>query len=154
MRHEIPLLGTPRPPRIPLAACVLVVVACAAAAATYAGATRIGGHARTGDVTATPAKGKVTPAPSADEFADLFTGTANHYATVNGDPVRLVNADCVQASPGHYMCSYAAERPGRARRCHVMQARWTPNGASSFKVTLAGRSLRCGSLREALRSLR
>jgi hypothetical protein len=35
-----------------------------------------------------------------------------------------------------------------------MQARWTPERASSFTVTLAGRTERCGSLREALRSLR
>jgi hypothetical protein len=139
---------------LPLSACLLVVVAGAAAAATYAGASRIGAHAHVRDLTpAAAAESRAMPAPSADEFARLFVGTANRYAVVNGHRVRLVNPDCVQASPGHYMCSYATQRPGGPRRCHVMQAQWTPGGASSFKVTLAGRSLRCGSLREALRSL-
>jgi hypothetical protein len=35
----------------------------------------------------------------------------------------------------------------------VMQARWTPQAASTITVTLAGRAGRCGTLREALRSL-
>ena len=34
-----------------------------------------------------------------------------------------------------------------------MQARWTPNRASAFTVTLSGRTRKCGSLREALQNL-
>jgi hypothetical protein len=51
------------------------------------------------------------------------------------------------------MCSYAARKPGAPTQCHIMQARWTPNRASTITVTLAGRADRCGTLREALRSL-
>jgi len=35
-----------------------------------------------------------------------------------------------------------------------MQARWTPERASLFTVTLAGRTRNCRSLRDALHSLR
>jgi hypothetical protein len=34
-----------------------------------------------------------------------------------------------------------------------MQARWTPERASTITITLAGRTRRCGSLRQALDSL-
>jgi hypothetical protein len=46
-----------------------------------------------------------------------------------------------------------AARPSRAVECHVMQAEWTPSGVDSFRVKMSGRVGRCGSLREALRSL-
>ena len=59
-----------------------------------------------------------------------------------------------KASPGYYMCSYALERAGQPLECHIMQARWTPRQASTITVTLAGRTARCGSLREAIASLR
>jgi hypothetical protein len=82
----------------------------------------------------------------------MLVASANRYAAALGDPARLAHTDCIEASRGRYMCSYAVVRPG-ARECHLVQARWTPSGASSFAVTLAGRVRRCGSLREALRSL-
>jgi hypothetical protein len=69
------------------------------------------------------------------------------------DAARITGVDCVQASSGHYMCSYAVIGPNRRRECHLMQATWTPDTASTYTVTLAGRVRRCGSLREALRSL-
>jgi len=94
------------------------------------------------------------PAPSAREFGRAFVGTANAFAAANGRPERLLNPDCVQASPAHYMCSYGIARPGRALDCHVMQARWQPAGPSTIVVTLAGRVARCETLRAALRSLR
>ena len=65
---------------------------------------------------------------------------------------RIGRADCVQAAPGRYMCSYAVTKPGTTT-CHLMQARWTPDRASTITVTLAGRTRRCGSLAEALDSL-
>jgi hypothetical protein len=92
--------------------------------------------------------------PSAKEFGRILIGTANAYGAAHGDPARLEQADCVQASPGYYMCSYAVTRPDRPRECHLMQAEWTPGRTSSFKVTLAGRVSRCSSLRTAIQSLR
>jgi hypothetical protein len=91
---------------------------------------------------------------SAEAFADVLAGTTNRYAMEHGDPARISRADCVQASPGRYMCSYVVEQPGEPRACHLMQARWTPHAASTFTVTLAGRTGRCGSLSEALETLR
>ncbi len=95
-----------------------------------------------------------SPSPGPTEFASDFVGTANAYSKAHGTPVRLVNPDCVEASPGHYMCSYAVTRPRRPRECHLIQAIWTPHRASTFTVTLSGRVRRCRTLREAIRSLR
>ncbi|NUT55253.1 MAG: hypothetical protein HOQ03_04635, partial [Thermoleophilia bacterium] len=91
--------------------------------------------------------------PTAREFAHSFVGTTNAFAQADGDATRIRNAQCVEANRGHYMCSYAAKRPGIAPECYVMQARWTPRADSTITVTLAGRAGRCGTLREALRSL-
>ena len=149
---------------------LLGVVACATAAATYA----IAGEVTTPDASGAPpavAAGPSTPAPAhqvrqtagvakqaapppAAEFARQFVGVTNEYAKTHGDRAQLSDADCVQASPGHYMCSYAVTTPSRPRECHIMQAVWTPDQTSTFTVTLSGRSDRCGSLREALRSLK
>jgi hypothetical protein len=135
---------------------VFAAVACGVAAGVYLIAQNVSAEA-SAVVAPPPARAESSaPAsrpPTAAEFAHGFVGVSNHYARTHGDPVRLARADCVQASPGHYMCSYVTTRPGRRSECHVMQARWTPKSASSFTVTLAGRSRRCGSLREALRSL-
>ena len=125
----------------------LALVACGTALAVY--------------LLAPPAASKSTPvraaapapAPTAKQFAHDFVGTTNAFAAASGDATRIVSADCVQASRGHYMCAYAAKRPGAERECHVMQARWTPNLASTITIDLAGRAARCGTLREALRSL-
>jgi len=121
------------------------LVACATAGATYA----LGNSA--GRAKTTPPV-KADAAPSAAEFATDFVRLANHYAALHADPVRLSGADCVEASTGRYMCSYAAARPGGAKQCHLIQAHWTPRQASSFTITLSGRTTRCGSLREALNS--
>ena len=45
-------------------------------------------------------------------------------------------------------------RPNRPPECHLIQAVWTPNQGSSFRLMLSGRARRCGSVREAIRSLR
>lgn len=99
-----------------------------------------------------PARRRATP--SAAEFARILVGTANTFAAAHRDPTRLGPADCVEASAGHYMCSYAVSHPGRRNECHIMQGRWTPAATSTITVTLAGRTARCESLRAALRSLR
>jgi hypothetical protein len=92
--------------------------------------------------------------PSAREFARVFVGVTTAYALGAEQPVRITRARCVQGAPGHYMCSYMLTRPGRPPECHLMQARWTPLALSTITVTLAGRTSRCGSLREAIASLR
>jgi hypothetical protein len=93
-----------------------------------------------------------SPAPSAKDFAAEFMGVTNAYAREHGSPTRITHADCVQGRKGRYMCSYLAVRRG-ARQCHLIQATWTPRAASSFRVTLSGRTARCGTLREAMDSL-
>ena len=98
-------------------------------------------------------RGQAAPTPSPEEFGVALVSATNTYAREHDDPWRIGRPDCVQASPGHYMCSYASVGPKSAERCHVMQGRWTPRAASTIKVTLAGRAKRCGSLRQALRSL-
>jgi hypothetical protein len=76
-------------------------------------------------------------------------------AVQEGDGARIGNVDCVQGtSRGHYMCSYGIFRPSQRVECHVMQAEWTPTEIDSFRVMMSGRVARCGSLREAIRSLR
>jgi hypothetical protein len=91
--------------------------------------------------------------PSAVEFGELLVEVANAHARAHGDPAQIARPDCVQASPGRYMCSYSVDEPGRRSECHLMQARWTPRKAPAITVTLAGRTRRCGTLREAIASL-
>ena len=100
-----------------------------------------------------PASSSTAEAPTAAGFALVFVSTANAYARSHGDRSRIADPDCVEAARGRYMCSYTALRPGKSPECHLMQARWTPELASSYTVTLAGRVKRCATLREALRSL-
>ena len=95
-----------------------------------------------------------TAAPGATEFAEEFVGATNQYAKEHGDAKRLGHAHCVVASPGYYMCSYTVEKPGAPSTCHLMQAHWTPRLASSITVTLSGRTRKCGSVREAINTLR
>lgn len=123
----------------------LVLVATATAGATYLLAPVGSGR----DAPAAAAGGP----PTAREFAQSFVGTTNAFAAAQGDATRIGNADCVQAARAQYMCSYASRRPGAVPQCRIMQARWTPRAASTITVTLAGRTARCGTLREALRSL-
>jgi hypothetical protein len=94
------------------------------------------------------------PPPAAAEFARVVADTTTSYATQNGDNSRVANVDCVQASRGHYMCSYVLIRPSVPRECHLLQATWSPGDGSLYAVTLAGRVPTCGTLKEALRSLR
>lgn len=105
--------------------------------------------------TQTPAgkQGRVADAPSAAEFTKVFVAATNRYAAEHADPRRIGLADCVQAAPGRYMCSYASYAPILLSSCHLVQARWTPQAASTITITLAGRTKQCGSLREVLDSL-
>ena len=98
-------------------------------------------------------RAQATETPSATQFAHYFIGVTNKRASEHGDGARVGNAHCVQAAPGKYMCSYLVTAKG-VRTCHLMQARWTPERPSAITVTLAGRTSRCGTLREAIQSLR
>jgi hypothetical protein len=135
---------------------VLAVAACTAAAATYAIAGRMvtPGGKRALSAAGGPLTSPVAASPSAAEFAQKFIGVTNASAKAYGDPARITRADCARPSRDHYMCSYAVRTPGRPSECHLMQAIWTPRALASFTVTLSGRVERCGSLREALRSLK
>jgi hypothetical protein len=93
------------------------------------------------------------PAPTAAGFAEVLVSTSNAFAQDQGAAARLTHAHCVQASRGHYMCAYLVKRPGRPSECHLIQAHWAEERASSFTVVLSGRARRCGSVREAVRSL-
>jgi hypothetical protein len=106
-------------------------------------------------ITAPSAMAAATPAPSASGFAAVLVSSTTAYAKAHGDPRRIMRPDCVEAARGRYMCSYLEIRmPGDPGRCHLLQARWTPERASSFTVTLAGRTRSCRSLTDALHSLR
>ena len=94
------------------------------------------------------------PPPSASGFAALLVSSTAAYAKAHGDPQRIVRPDCVEPVRGRYMCSYEVRVPGDAAGCHLMQARWTPERASLYTVTLAGRTRSCRSLQDALHSLR
>jgi len=142
-----------------LVACAALAVTCSVALLARADDLQAGPLAiaalatdRPGPADAVPLEAAEAP-PSAAEFADEFFATANAYAVEHGHAARVGRAHCVQASPGHYMCSYESRAPGRAPQCHIVQAQWTPQTASTFTVTLSGRVARCGTLRAALRSL-
>ena len=94
------------------------------------------------------------PPPSASGFAALLVSSTTAVATAHGEPWSIARADCVEPVRGHYMCSYEVRVAGDASGCHLMQARWTPERASLFTVTLAGRTRSCRSLKDALHSLR
>lgn len=91
--------------------------------------------------------------PSAAAFGRIFVATANAFAVAHHDARRVHDAHCVEAATGQYMCAYTAVTAAHERQCHLVQARWTPKAASTITVTLSGRTRRCGSVREAIRSL-
>jgi hypothetical protein len=134
-----------------IAAAVGIAVYAIPAAAAAPGATHI---TSTPVSQPHPATRILEAPPGPLEFASTVVGTTTAYARAHREATRITNVDCVQASPGHYMCSYAVTRPNRPRECHLMQATWTPNSTSTYAVTLAGRVEKCSTLREALRSLR
>ena len=130
---------------------VLGLIACGSAAATYAVAGNKPNHVP--HPAAKAAKPVSKNAPDAQQFAIAFVQTTEDYAKAHGESTRIVRPHCVEASTGHYMCAYTVVKPHRPPECHLMQAMWTPDSASTITVTLAGRAHRCGSVREAVRSL-
>jgi len=98
-------------------------------------------------------RGLILTTPAADDFAAILAGATDHYARNHAHTTRIDNVHCVEASTGHYLCSYRSTTAGNGSSCHATEARWTPDAESSFAVTLAGRAARCRTLREALHSL-
>jgi hypothetical protein len=92
--------------------------------------------------------------PNASEFAAVLVTSTNQYVRENGASFKVERAHCVEPTSGRYMCSYGLRGPSGTDSCHLMQARWTPAGASLFTVTLAGRTRSCANLSDALHSLR
>jgi hypothetical protein len=122
-------------------ACVLGAALIVAAAVLLSG------------FTASALAGEIAP-PSASSFAAMLVLTVTDDAKAHGTSLRIERTDCVEPTRGRYMCSYDLRVPGSPGACHLIQARWTPERASVFTVTLAGRTSRCQSLQDALRSLR
>lgn len=128
------------------------VVAVLTGAAFYFGvSTSAGGNDATAAEAAVVAYHQATP--SAAEFAHDLAGAANQYGAEHAKGRRLTHTQCVQATRGHYMCSYAVVHANGTSECHLIQATWTPDATSSFTITLSGRVARCSSLREALDSM-
>jgi hypothetical protein len=131
---------------------LVALVGCLVAAATYkltAPATGAGNPVRAA-VAAASKHVRSTPTPAA--FGRTFREATNADASSRGDTRRLADLHCVEASRGHYMCSYRLVRSNGKRECHLMQAEWTP--PAPIKVTRAGRVARCETLSAALKSLR
>jgi hypothetical protein len=130
---------------------VSVALGCVVAVVTYF----VGHRVDTSSTSPTPVTMSLHgEAPGPAEFARRLAGLANQFAAETGAVARLERVDCVQGEHrGHYMCSFALLRPPAPAECHLIQAIWTPMQVDSFKVTLSGRALRCGSVREAVRSL-
>jgi hypothetical protein len=91
---------------------------------------------------------EATATLSPTAFGRALAGAANEF----GGPAKIVNVHCVQGDPGNYMCSYAIERSGRRLECHLMQGSWSQD-TGEIDVTLAGRTRRCATLRDAVQSL-
>lgn len=81
-------------------------------------------------------------------FGRALAGAANEFA----GSAKIVNVHCVQGDPGNYMCSYAVVRRGGRLECHLMQGSWSQD-TLEIEVTLAGRTKRCATLRDAVHSL-
>jgi len=130
------------------AAVSVVVVSAAVSSPTVRHASPAHGVVRSARATSA-----VEKPPGAAGFAEVVVRTSTAYAVSHGDGARITNVDCVQASSGHYMCSYAVTRATGLPECHLMQAAWTPNSASVYTVTLAGRVRACDTLQQALHTL-
>ncbi len=97
--------------------------------------------------------GEIAP-PSASNFGAMLVLTTTDNAKAHGKSLRMERVDCVEPTGGRYMCSYNLRVPGSPGACHLIQARWTPERASVFTVTLSGRTSSCRTLSDALQSLR
>lgn len=120
---------------------VIAAALCFGLIVAYVGSTAFGAHAKPQRFVRQQHRHRTAATPSAAAFGEALVHTAS-----------ITHTHCVQAAPGAYMCAYTLTRAGR-QECHLMQGRWTPNATSTITVTLAGRSRRCGTVREAIQSL-
>jgi hypothetical protein len=95
----------------------------------------------------------VNAAPVAAAFSRILRVSANERSDQVGNPRRIGDVHCVEPRHGSFMCSYVIGNPDGSSECHLLQARWTAHSESSFAITLAGRTRRCATLRDAIRSL-
>jgi hypothetical protein len=136
----------------PLGVALLAAVAAAVASATIAASRAFGDEVQA--VAAAAAEVDPNAPPSPAEFAGTFVAVTNAYAESHAEAERVSAPHCVVGNPGHYMCAYTVTRADGRSECHLMQAQWTPGELDSFRVTLSGRARKCGSVRQAVRSLR
>ena len=121
---------------------VIAAAVCFGAVVAYFGSTAFSAHTEAHRVVRQQQPNRqITATPTAAAFGEALAHTAS-----------ITHTHCVQAAPGAYMCAYMLVRAGR-QECHLMQGRWTPHATSTITVTLAGRSRRCGTVRDAIRSL-
>ena len=84
----------------------------------------------------------------------LFRSGSRRVSTARGGGRYASGVSIAGPADGHraYMCAYTITKNGISTG-HLMQGRWTPNKASKITVTLAGRTGRCGTLKEAIQTL-
>ena len=131
---------------------LLAAIATLAALGTYFAAERVSAKPPP-HRSETTSGSRFGPPPDAVGFARVLISVSNAFAVGQGDPTRISHAHCAEGSRGHYLCAYVVSRPRRAAECHLVQAEWALEPASSFTVVLSGRARKCGSVREAIRSL-
>jgi hypothetical protein len=148
---------------LPLLCGLGALAGCSLMIASYTRLSSPAAPAETPSETAKPqtVSASVTPTdaapaapPTAAEFGRILTGTANAYAEAHGEETRVGRARCAQGAPGHYLCAYTTTESGGRPVCRVVQARWTPQRLSTFTVELSGVAARCGTLRQAVQTLR
>lgn len=95
--------------------------------------------------------------PSAEQVEQDLVGLANTYSLDIGSAARIGRTSCVSGSPGSYACSYVRIVPPDRGVCAVALLRWTPNAASTYTVTTAGRvalpAEECGPVTKVLHVL-
>jgi hypothetical protein len=95
--------------------------------------------------------------PTAAQVEQDLVGLANTHSVAIGSAARIRHASCVSGSPGSYACSYVRIVPPGGGVCAVALLRWTPDRASTYTVTTAGRvSLppeQCGPVTKVLHVL-
>lgn len=136
----------------PLGLALLTVVAGMVASATIALGRTLVDDVREAAAAVVHVDPNAPPSPV--EFGRTFVGVTNAFAETHGELERVSAPHCVQGNRGHYMCAYTVTRADGRDECHLMQAEWTPNQLDTFRVTLSGRARKCGSVRQAVRSLR
>jgi hypothetical protein len=95
--------------------------------------------------------------PAAEQVERDLVGLTNAHSLAIGSAARIGHASCVSGGPGSYACSYVRIVPPGSGVCAVALLRWTPNKASTYTVTTAGRvalpANECGPVTKVLHVL-